>query len=223
MEESMPNKLYRSAWLGTLLLAVTLACNLLSGISEDVRGARDTAQAIATQARGLGDQAQGLATAFDSGVETLQAFATEEAPQVLETGQALLTEASERGLLETAQARITEDGSQFLATLEAVATQGFSTTEGPEDIPVVDESTVSDFYASDFLVSYFSSLDYSTVLEFYKQEMPENGWTEVQEGTLETESAAVLKFEKDDRTATVTLSGDAQGQQTAVQILVGNP
>jgi hypothetical protein len=223
MEEAMPNKLFRFAWLGTLLFAVSIACNLLTGINEDVRGARDTAEAIATQARGLGDQAQGIATAFDSSIETLQAFATEEAPGVLETGQALLTEAAERGLLETAQARITEDGSQLLATLEAVATQGFSTTTGPEDIPVVDRASVTNFYASDFLVSYLSSLDFASVLAFYKQEMPESGWTEVAEGALETENAALLRYEKEGRTATVTLSGDAQNQQSAVQILIGTP
>jgi hypothetical protein len=223
MEEAMPNKLFRFAWLGTLLFAVTVACNLLTGISEDVRGARDTAEAFATQASGLGDQAQGLATAFDSSIETLQAFATEEAPGVLETGRALLTEAAERGLLETGQARITQDGSGLLATLEAIATQGFSTSEGPEDIPVVDETYVSDFFASDFIVSYFSTLDYPSVLAFYKQEMPDNGWTEVVEGTLETENAAVLKYVKDDRSATITLSSSPQDQRTAVQILIGIP
>ncbi|HEX9616632.1 MAG TPA: hypothetical protein VGA03_04400 [Anaerolineales bacterium] len=218
----MPNKFFRFAWLGMLLVAVTVACNLFTGISEDVRGARDTAEAIATQARGLGDQAQGLATALGGGLETIQAFATEEAPGVLETGRALLTEAAEPGLLETAQAKITEDGSGMLATLEAIATQGFSTSEGPEDIPVVAEAYVSDFFASEVIVSYLSSLDYPSVLAFYKQEMPDNGWTEVAEESLETENAAVLKYEKDNRTATITLSGNAQDQQTAVQILVGN-
>jgi hypothetical protein len=219
----MPNKLFRFAWLGVLLVAVTVACNLLNGVSEDVRDVRDTAEAIATQAQGLGDQAQGIATAFDRSLETLQAFATEEAPEVLGTGQALLTEAAERGLLETAQARITEDGSELLGTLEAIATQGFSTSTGPEDIPVVDRTTVRDFFATDTLVSYLSSLDFASVLDFYKQQMPENGWNAVAGGTLETESAAVLRYEKEGRTATVTLSGNAQDQQTAVQILIGNP
>lgn len=217
----MPNKLFRFAWLGTLILAATVACNLLTGIGEDVRGVRDTAEAIATQAEGFGEQAQGLATALDSGVETIQAFTTEEAPGVLETGRALITEAAERGLLETAQAVITEDGSGFLATLEAAATQGFPTTEGPEDIPVVEEATVSDFYASEFLVSYLSSQDFRTIVDFYKQEMPENGWTEVSEGSIETENAAVLNYQKENRTATVTISGNLQAQKTAVQILLG--
>jgi hypothetical protein len=223
MEEAMPNKLFRFTWLGTLLIAVTVACNIFTGISEDVRGARETAQAIATQARGLGDQAEGIATAFDSGIETLQAFATEEAPEVLGTGQALLTEAAERGLFETAQARITEDGSQLLETLEAVATQGFSTSNGPEDIPVVERASITNFYATDSFVSYLSSQDYPSVLAFYQQEMPENGWTEVTEGTLETENAAVLRYEKEGRTANVALSGTGQNGQTAVQILIGNP
>lgn len=218
----MPNELFRYAWLGTLLVAVTVACNLLTNISEDVQGARDTAEAIATQARGLGDQAQGFATAFDSSIETLQAFATEEAPGVLETGRALLTEAAERGLLETGQARLTQDGSSLLATIEAVATQGLSTSEGPEDIPIVDRAYVSDFFASDFVVSYFASLDYPTMLAFYKQEMPANGWQAVADGTIESENAAVLRYVKDDRSATITLSG-AQSQRTAVQVLVGMP
>jgi hypothetical protein len=217
----MTSKLFQFAWLGTLVFAVTVACNLLTGIGEDVRGARDTAQAIATQARGLGEQAQGLATALDSGVETVQAFTTQEGPGLLETGRALATEAAEGGILETAQAALTDDGSRLLATFEAAATQGFSTTDGPEDVPVVDEASVSDFYASDSIVSYLSTLDYPSILDFYKREMLENGWAEISEGSLETENAAVLNYEKDNRTATVTLTGNLQDQKTAVQILLG--
>jgi hypothetical protein len=175
----MQNKKFQLIWIVSVLVATTLACSFLSGITQNVSGVKDTAQAVVTQAQGFVTQAQGLATEAE--------------------------EAEQSGFLETAQ---------------VFATEGFSMGETPTDIPVMDPEQARDFFGSKDVVSYTTENEFQSVLDFYKTQMPENGWNEIPDESSESENVAVLKFEKSDRTATVTLTVNPSDQSTFVMILI---
>lgn len=203
----MQNKKFQLIWIVSVLVATTLACSFLSGITQNVSGVKDTAQAVVTQAQGFVTQAQGLATeAEESGIlKTAQAFATQEGGKLAGTVVAMATEAEQSGFLETAQ---------------VFATEGFSMGETPTDIPVMDPEQARDFFGSKDVVSYTTENEFQSVLDFYKTQMPENGWNEIPDESSESENVAVLKFEKSDRTATVTLTVNPSDQSTFVMILI---
>ena len=225
----MHKKSFQLAWIACVLVAATLACNAISGISQDLQGAKGTAQAVASDVGGLVTEVGGSSFA-----QTAQALVTEQGSQLLSTGEALATEAAQRGLLETAQAYATENGSQLLSTgqtlvtqaagsglmetAQAMATSGVSVGSAPADIPVVSEDSLRNFFGTDVLVSYTTSLDYQTVLDFYKTEMANNGWTPNPDNTVERENNAELHFDKPDRAATVELTGT--GNETIVVIWI---
>ena len=143
-----------------------------------------------------------------------------EAGEGLQTVQAIGTELATTGALETIQAVVTEGGLE--QTAEALATQsagggGFTFGDVPPDVPVMEDP--QGLFGSESTVSYSTSLEYNTVLEFYKKEMLANGWTEdTSQISVETTDAAVLYYVKDGRAATVTLSSSAG--QTFVQVLI---
>jgi len=149
-----------------------------------------------------------------------------QAQQGLQTVQAAATELATSGALETIQAVVTQGGfeetAQALATQVEAATQptssgGTTLGDAPEDIPVLEDT--QGFFGSADVVSYFTSDEYKSVLEFYKTEMAANGWAEDGSQTsVETADAAVLYYTKDSRQAIVTIS--AAAGQTSVQVLI---
>jgi hypothetical protein len=159
-----------------------------------------------------------------------------QAGEALQTAQALGTELATTGALETVQAVVTEGGLEqtaealatevesggFAETAEAIATQsagggGVTFGDVPADVPVMEDP--QGLFGSESAVSYSTSAEYNTVLEFYKKEMPANGWTEdTSQTSVEATGAAVLYYVKDGRKATVTISLAAS--QTFVQILI---
>lgn len=218
----MQRHTFKTAWLVVVLLTAGAACNFITGISDNVQSGLGTAGAAATQVRALASQAQGLATSVEESgfLKTAQAFATEEGSQFLATGRALATRAEESGILETAQAFATAEGSSLLATARVVATQGVKTGTAPEDIPVVEEDTIVNFYGSESLVSYLTSLDFETVLNFYENQMPANGWQATSEISVETNSVARMKYEKGERTADILVNVNPLDQKTMVTIVL---
>jgi hypothetical protein len=124
-EEAMHRKTYQVAWLISLLIGISVACQLVSGIQKDVGEARGTAGAISTQAQELLTQVQGAATAVEESslLGTARALATQEGPSLLETARALATEAEEKGLKETIQAVATDQGPAIRATGQALGTK----------------------------------------------------------------------------------------------------
>ena len=203
----MRNYKYRLAWIALAIFVGAIACNFVTGLSQDLDVAKNTAQAAVTQLQELATEAGSLATAVEESgaLKTAQALATEEGGKVIGTFEAMATQAQENGFLETAQ---------------AFATEGLSMGSAPPDIPVVDDKEIKGFFGSNGVVSYLTSMDFESVLVFYKDEMPKNDWGAIQDGTVESEGAAVLKFEKEDRTASVTLSVNPLDQSTLVMILV---
>ncbi len=178
-----------------VLAAVTLACQSVSGVSNQVQEAQATAQAAAQQIQELATQAPQL-------VATMGVLAT-EAPQLLETVQTIATE--NPGLAETAV---------------AIATEGFSMGEAPADIPVVDRSNVTNFFGSEQVVSYVTTLDPESVVNFYKTEMPNNGWSSDPSMSFEQGNTTIISYTKTDQTATISITVNPSDQSTIVAIAI---
>jgi hypothetical protein len=187
--------------LGAVILLSAAGCQRISDFTRGAGAVRQTAeagisqaQALATQSANILGTAQAFATQNPSLVGTAQAFFTEQGPALLETAQALGTQYP--GLLETAQ---------------AVATQGPPQTGLPEDIPIApgDAQVLSSTAEQ---VTYISGLDYRSALEFYRVEMPNAGWSPVAQGTMESESVAVLNYTRPERSASVTINASPDGR-----------
>jgi len=193
----MSRKPFQIAWVMTALLAISLACNLTSGLGDRIGAAKGTAEFVATeikQGRVLLGTARALATEVGSTglLETAQSLATVAGESgLLETAQAFATDQG-AALIETAQSFATEEAPGLAATAQAVATQlaaGFG--EPPPDIPVVGGDK-ENFYASDTNVSYAIGIPYDEALDFYLREMPANGWQFIENDTVITDGAAIL-------------------------------
>jgi hypothetical protein len=237
----MRTNAFKLAWVLSLFAAALLACSFVTNLGSQVGEARNTAQSVATQvdqARDLMATGEGVATRVaESGlVQTAQAVSTQVAQSGLdETAQALATQLETRGvegtaramltqqlpgLAETAQAVATNQGPGLVQTAQAMATQlAASLGQRPEDIPVV-EGEKQDFNASDSFVTYSTPLAIAEVLNFYKAEMPDQGWTKIEGGSIETDQSAILNYDKPDRKASIVLSASAPGGGTIVAITV---
>ncbi len=221
----MKKQSFSTILLLIVITVVGLACSLFSGISEKFNETKSTAESVATDVH-QGDQAfstaKAIATEFgDSNfMSTAKALATEAKDSgYLETAQAYITSEAP-GALETLQAFTTEQGPSLLQTGQAYVTEmSQSKGELPSDIPVVSGEK-SMFYASQELVSYFTSVDFPSVLSYYKNEMPKNGWTKYDQGWVENSNSAVLYFEKSDRSVSITLSINPVDNKTIVMITI---
>lgn len=87
-----------------------------------------------------------------------------------------------------------------------------------EDIPIMSDATEQVTVGG--MITYKTPSDLSTVLSFYKEQMPANGWTLNETTTMVTPQFALLYFDKDGETASVTLAPDDAGG-TGVVIQAG--
>ncbi len=86
----------------------------------------------------------------------------------------------------------------------------------PQDIPILPNA--SDMTAATGFITYKSSTPFREAVEFYKEKMPANGWTQA-EGSMEMESMAMLNFSKAGRNASILIQAEADG--VAVMITIG--
>jgi hypothetical protein len=179
----------------TLLALASLACNAVTG--GGLNNAQATANAVLTAAVS-GDSA---ATASEATAAAAQA-----------TADALINAPDEA----TATARPTGDGDATPNATEAPAGTG---NEAPSDVPIIDAQN-SDFFATASAVSYLTDADFKTTVSFYKDAMPNNGWTLDANTSIETDSATILYYTKDNRQATVTLTPGTQANTTLVLITI---
>jgi hypothetical protein len=216
----MHRRTYRIAWMLSLLVIVGLACNLFSKVGQ-------TAQDIQSIGTDIGKGKQLISTVqpFITQVEglnlleTLQSFTKNEVPGALETMQAVAT-VQGVGMVETVQAYATDHAPSLKETGQAMATQ-LSPGEVPEDIPVV-EGDKTEFYSSQQIVSYGTPLDFQTVLDFYKNEMPAKGWTLVENAATEMENFASLPYDKPTRRTTINITVNQFSHNTVVFITISN-
>lgn len=215
---------YKILLLLTMLVGIGLACESLSAIQQDYTETRGTAEAIATQANKIITQAKGIATQVSdsSAVGTARALATEQGPSLIATGQAYATIAADEGYLQTAEALVTQGSGELLPTIEAAATQYLFPGAPPDDVPVFKGGDVTNLLTNQSTISYMVDISVPELVEFYQEEMPALEWSDVSEDGLIREQAAVLRFSKPDRVATVTLTTDPIIQKTVVFIAIIN-
>ncbi|OGO60892.1 MAG: hypothetical protein A2032_07500 [Chloroflexi bacterium RBG_19FT_COMBO_49_13] len=188
------------------LIAGTLACS--------ISGARQQAQTIEQTAQALRTEVGGFITAGGSLLSTSQALETQH-PGILGTARAFVTQAAPA--LSTIQAVATYNPG-LVQTAQAAINQEIPTGDPPSDIPILNRDQAGNYFGSSQYIFYTSPTDYPQVLDFYKTEMPNNGWLYLQSDSHEYSNAAQLNYYKDTRTATINLSLNPLNDTTVVVI-----
>lgn len=209
--------------LVSALIALTLSCNFFSGLQQELSLMKATAENLAGKTEYLGT-AKALVTQVQGG-------------NVLETAQALATNASAHPLVPTIEAALTEQGPALQATL-----QSFATSEGPvlestaqalltqipnalnttpQDIPPF-EGEQENLVETNDTISFITPISIKDVLNFYKNKMPDYGWSFSPKESTESNIANVLTYTKDNRVATITISINPNDQKTIVLIYIQN-
>ncbi len=197
----------KSIYLVILILIVsTLACSI-SSVQQQAKKAVQTASTLRTEVGGVVNAGSSL-------IKTAQAIATEH-PGVLEKAKAIATQGAP--LISTIQAVATYNPG-LVQTARAVIGQELPSGEPPIDIPIINRDQVNNYFGSSQYIFYTSPTPYSQMLEFYKTEMPNNGWQLLQNDSHEYANAAQLNYFKDTRTATVNLSLNPLNNTTVVVI-----
>ncbi len=187
-----------SAFLAaTLLVLASLACNTITG--GGLNNAQATANAVLTA---------GVSGDFAATADAAKA-----------TADALVNSAGE----QTATPKPTEGGitpPDATETPAGVATDSSGIgDEPPSDVPIIDAKN-SNLVASAQFVSYQTDADYKTAVSFYKDGMSKNGWTLDANASFESDTASIMDFTKDNRTATVTITPDTTTKTTIILITI---
>jgi len=133
-----------------------------------------------------------------------------------ETAQAMITQVEESGVIETAQSAITEQAP----TIQAFVTEVYMDPEkAPPDIPVM-EGEKSAFIGTPSAVSYFINTEVAQVVDFYKKEMPVQGWTFLEADSTESDLNTELHFQKGGRKAIVMITEVPFVGQTTIVITI---
>lgn len=177
-----------------LLFLFTLSCSTLTNITQRADQARGTVESAVTAA-------VQLATVAPL-VETAQVLATNP-PALRDTAVALITQ-----------------NPELVDMVEAIATRGIQFGTAPEDIPLVDEASIHNFFGSDALVTYTTQIDYQTVVDFYTSEMPKNGWENDPSQSIETVYSTTSTWNKLDRQAIVRITINPADNSTVVAITI---
>jgi len=191
-----------------ILIFGTLACSV-SGIRQQAQTVEQTAQALSTEFGGivtasgsLLETARALETQHPGVVETAKALASQGAP-VISTIQAVGT--SNPGLVQTAQAFINKELPSGMP---------------PADIPIINPDQAQNYFGSGQYIIYSTPTDYNQVVDFYKTEMPNNGWQYLLSDSHEYENAAQLNYFKESGVATINISYNPLNYTTAVVISI---
>jgi hypothetical protein len=185
--------IFRWAWALLLLVALSLGCKLVDGVSQVV--------SVATQV-----DLEGLATEFDMG-----ALPTGFDAESLATEMGSFATEFDMGALETQMGALSTEIDLGQVLTQMPALQGtlvaFATPNGfPADIPLLESERLVLGGAADAL-QYAARSDLPAAVEFYRREMATRGWIEAPESRA-TDYAAALVFELGDRTAKITIAED---------------
>ncbi|HEB65968.1 MAG TPA: hypothetical protein ENJ02_10575 [Chloroflexi bacterium] len=226
--------------LAVFTLVGLLACGILSELPQEAQSGIATAQNVATQAEEQGYFATAAALATEKGaafVQTAQALATQavtegyyataeavatrQASGLAATLQALATQAADENYPATVQAFIATQGPESQATLQALATEGaaFFSGEAPADVPVLPGETTQ-FLANESIVSYLTEIPYRQAIDFYKEQLPANGWEPSFPSAVESETGTILRYHKPDRALTATIGTNEEHTRTVIVIVI---
>ena len=114
----------------------------------------------------------------------------------------------------TAEALMGEMSPEIQATLAAIPPD-INIGEAPADIPVLPDPY--GFAGGEKQVIYMTTTPLDEAVQFYRQEMPANGWQET-EPSLVLPKMAYINFEKDGRQAIITMT--PAGDKLAISIII---
>jgi len=219
----MQKKHYQIIWVISLLILGSLACGLVNDVNQvkqDVQSAATQIQGIVTQAPAIIATGQAIATDNPGLIQTGQALLSQEGPGLVATVQALATQ--QPGLMETIQSFAT-DNPGLASTAIAMASQianGGTPNSVPSDIPLPQQDKLEQLNSNPGMVVFYTSIKYRTVVNFYKTEMVNKGWSAVTQGTTQTTTTSILNFSKDNRTASVVITQSSNDNKTGVVITI---
>ncbi len=113
----------------------------------------------------------------------------------------------------TLEYNVTDIGQSFKIELPAD-----SGCQAATDIPIMKDATDMSTFGE--MITYTSPSSFEDVVNFYKDEMPNNGW-EASGDSLEMEGFAQFEFTKDTRKAQIMISFDQDKDTVSVLISIG--
>ena len=100
-----------------------------------------------------------------------------------------------------------------------VPSEALESGQPPEDIPIADDATGLTNMLG--MITYNTAKTAQEIHDFYKAEMPNNGWTEESDDAFG--DIFMMQYTKDGSTASVTITTDSQTGKTSVLITVQEP
>ena len=86
-------------------------------------------------------------------------------------------------------------------------------------MPILPGETTQ-FLANDSIVSYLSETPYRQAIDFYKDQLPANGWEPSFPSAVESESGTILRYHKPDRNLTATIGTNDDHTKTVIVIVI---
>jgi len=88
----------------------------------------------------------------------------------------------------------------------------------PEDVPIMDDAEETASLGD--MIAFKSATSVDEVAEFYKAQMPANGWTETSSGSMG--DIVTLEYSKEGRKANIMIMVDSQSSKTSVLITLSD-
>ena len=201
----------------SIALVFISACSLLNNLNpfNDIASEiEDLADQIPIE--DIQDQIEDLVTGMPEDLENLVTDLPSSLDDIQDELDTLATDLPDD--LDALVTDLPSEVDDILGDFSGLIDDVLGSDEIPADIPVVDGEK-KDLLSSEKVVSYSTSMSFDSVLTFYQEQMPINGWSE-KEGSVITDEAALLYFENSDREATVTLSYNSGGSETVVMIII---
>jgi hypothetical protein len=191
---------FRWTWVGLILVTFSLGCKLVTGISQAIAFATE----VDIERRATELDIEALVTDLDleSLVTEVGSYATEFDNGAFETEMAQMSTQMSAMSTEIGLGDLMTQVPALPGTLAAFVTpSGF-----PADIPLL-EGERSFMGGSANQLQYAVRAELPDAVEFYRREMAALGWGEGSASRV-LDSVAVLVFERENRTVTVTITKD---------------
>jgi hypothetical protein len=83
-----------------------------------------------------------------------------------------------------------------------------------KDIPLMPDAADRSTFGS--MTTYQSASDLTTVADFYKEQMPGQGWSYDESSGMMTDQIAMMSFTKEGETASITITPNDEGGTTVL-------
>lgn len=206
-------------WVSILIIALILisACSLLDQLNpldEMSSEIKDIAEQLPLE--DIQGQIEMLSTDLPDSFDSLATDLPTNLDEITDELETFTTDLPSD--LENLTTDIPSDMDEVFDDFSGLFDDMLGSDEIPDDIPILD-GEIEELVSSEKIVSYTTAFDFDTVLTFYQEQMPINGWT-AQEGNVFSDNMALLYFENVDREATITISHNVGENKTTIMIII---